>query len=199
MSNLQGQKYKFSFYLKGNNKRLMMNFRLYLVIIISCYIFFACDDDMTEPPTPTDETVIYHGDVYIACDNGPDYRFSLDSLIANCNATDTFNLSFPMEIQTVTSTCLYDGNFSLATSASVYDFSVARIDMQPTFTSSDVVLTTIPSVVTVEGDTLSTQTYPFYSAYEANWTDNRLELYIYNAYVGGCLHDKVLWRLERNE
>lgn len=70
--------------------------------------------------------------------------------------------------------------------------------MQPTFTDPEVMLTPIPFVIAA-GDTLFTNSYPFYSAYEANWTDNRLELYIYNAYVGGCLHDMVVWRLERNE
>jgi len=171
----------------------MMNFRFYVILLIACHIFLVCDE---EPPSPPNETIVYHGEVYIACDNSPHYRFSLDSLIMNCNAADTSDFSFPMGIQTMMSTCLYDGNFSLATSASDYDFSVSRIDMQPTFTDSDVVLTPIDSVITA-GDILQTQEYPFYSAYEASWTDNRLELYIYNAYQGGCLHDMVVWRLFR--
>jgi len=175
----------------------MMNFRLYLALIISCYLFWACDDNMTEPPTPTNETAVYHGDVYIACDNGPHYRFSLDSLIMNCNAADTSDFSFITGIQTNTSTCLYDGNSGLAGSASEYDFSISRVDMQPVFTNAEVVSVAIPFVVTDDNDTLSTQVYPFYGAYQVNWTDNRLELYIYNAYQGGCLHDKILWRLER--
>jgi len=153
---------------------------------------------MNEAPNPSDETQVYHGDIYIACDNGPHYRFSLDSLIMNCNAADTSDFSFPMGIQVTTSTCLYDGNFSLATSASEHDFSVARVGMQPTFTNSDVLLTPI-SFALVNGDTVQTQSYPFYSAFEATWTDNRLELYIYNAFQGGCLHDVVVWRLERSE
>lgn len=173
----------------------MMNFRFYVILLIVCHIFLACDE---EPTSPTDEAIVYHGDVYIACDNSPHYRFTLDSLIMNCNAADTSDFFFPMDIQLTTSTCLYDGNFGLATSASEYDFSVSRIDMQPTFVDSAVELTPI-SYTIVNGDTIQTQIYPFYSAYEANWADNRLELYIYNAYQGGCLHDMVVWRLERNE
>jgi len=174
-----------------------MNFRLYIIVLISCHIFLACDEGINDPPSPTTETTVYHGDIYIACDNSAEYRLSLDSLIMNCNAADTSDFAFPMGIQTITSSCLYDSNPGLATSASEYDFSVSRIDMQPAFTNSEVVLTPIPFVI-VDEDTLYTSAYPFYSAYEASWTDNDLELYIYNAYQGGCLHDKIVWRLERD-
>jgi len=175
-----------------------MNFKFYIIALISCHIFWACNEGINEPPSPANETSVYQGDIYIACDNGPQYYFSLDSLIMNCNAADTFDFSLIMGIQTNTSTCLYDGNSTLATNASEYDFSISRMDMQPAFTSSEVALTPIAFVL-VGGDTLTTNSYPFYSAYEANWMDNRLELYIYNAYQGGCLHDMVVWRLERNE
>jgi len=174
-----------------------MKFRLYIIVLISCHIFLNCNEGTNEPPSPDIETEVYYGDIYIACDNSPQYLFSLDSLIVNCNATDTSDFSFPMGIQTTMSTCLYDGNFGLATSTSEYDFLVSREDMQPVFINSEVILTPIPFVV-VNGDMVSTNSYPFYSAYEANWTDNRLELYIYNAYQGGCLHDMVVWRLERD-
>lgn len=174
-----------------------MNFKLYIIVLIFCHIFLACNEGINEPPSPTTETTVYHGDIYIACDNSAEYLLSLDSLIMNCNAADTSAFFFPTGIQTITSTCLYDSNPGLATSAAEYDFSVSRVDMQPAFTNSEVVLTSIPFVI-ANGDTLSTSSPPFYSAYEASWTDNNLELYIYNAYQGGCLHDKIVWRLERN-
>ena len=68
-----------------------------------------------------------------------------------------------MGILTDSSTCLYDGNSSLATSASEYDFSIGRINMQPFFTNPDVELTATPSAI-VGGDTLQTDDPPFYSA-----------------------------------
>jgi len=93
----------------------MMKFRLYIIVLISCHIFLNCNEGTNEPASPDIETEVYYGDIYIACDNSPQYRFSLDSLIVNCNATDTSDFSFPMGIQTTMSTCLYDGNFGLAT------------------------------------------------------------------------------------
>jgi len=124
----------------------MMNFRLYIILLVSCHIFLACNEGINGPPSPITETT----------------RFSLDSLIMNCNAADTSDFAFLMGIQTVTSTCLYDSNPGLAMSASDYDFSVSRLDMQPTFTDSEVVLTPIPFVI-ADGDTLYTSSYPFYS------------------------------------
>ena len=60
----------------------MMNFRIYIIVLISCYIFLNCNDNMNEPSNME----VYYGDVYIACDDSPHYVFLLDSLILNCNA-----------------------------------------------------------------------------------------------------------------
>jgi len=177
----------------------MTNFRLYFILLTLCHIFWGCNQGMTDLPIPSDSNVVvYHGDTYIACDNGPLYRFTLDSLVANCNAVDTFNLSFPTGIQTNNSTCLYDGNPALATSSEVYDFALSRNDMQPIFTNPDVEVTPLPYLV-IDNDTIASNEYPFYGLHEAKWENHILKLYIYNAYIGGCLHDKVIWYLEQNE
>jgi len=177
----------------------MMNFRLYFALLMYCHIFWSCHQSITEPPSPTDSNVVvYHGDIYIACDNGPLYRFTLDSLIANCSAEDTFNLSFPTGIQTNTATCTYDGNPVLATSDTDYDFAISRNDIQTTFTHPNIDVTLLPYLI-IDTDTIFTNEHPFYSAYQADWENNILNLYIYNAYIGGCLHDMIIWRLEREE
>lgn len=174
-----------------------MNFRFYTLLIIICYACWSCHQGIMESPMPSDSNVtIYHGDIYIACDNGPLYRFSLDSLITNCSSSDTFQLSFPRGIQTNESTCAYDGNLALATSDTIYDFALSRDDMKPSFTDTDIEMTVIPYVV-IGNDTIPTNEYPFYGAYQITQENDVLKLYIYNAYVGGCLHDKIVWYLER--
>lgn len=174
-----------------------MNFRLYTLLIMICCTCWSCHQSMMESATPTDPNArIYHGDIYISCDPGPLYHFSLDSLIANCSRADTFQLSFPRGLQWNSSTCVYDDNLALAVSDTVYDFELSRDDMKPIFADADVEITALPYIV-IENDTIPTNKYPFYGAYKVMQKNNILKLYIYNTYAGGCLHDKIVWYLER--
>ncbi len=167
-----------------------MNTRLMLSAFLALLSFLSCD---LEDPSPNAQ--IYHGGVYIQCDLGPNYYFSLDSLIANCVSTDSFEVALPA-IQT----CYYDGNPTLSDDSTNYDFLVSRnlSDWQVmgfAVADSTVQVDIIPFIV-VDNEVLAPGNLPFYGAYRATWPDKVLHVYLLNRYQGGCLHDEVVWHLE---
>ncbi len=167
-----------------------INYIVLLSILSSTLIFTSCDMEETEPTAQ-----VYHGSVYIQCDPRPEYYFSLDSLIANCSSTDSFEVALP-----ALQTCLYDSNSTLAGSPTDYDFRVYQ-NLQDagiknlSMADSSIQVVPISSIV-LDANVFNAGTHPFYGGYRASWDDQTLDVYIFNRYVGGCLHDEVVWHLE---
>ncbi len=161
-------------------------------MLVSGFFGIACEQDES---VTTGQ--IYHGAVYIQCEVGPEYYFSLDSLVANCSSADSFEVALP-----AVQTCFYDNNPSLAASPTDYDFLIFRDPndwqiMNLVMADSTAQVDWIPFVV-IDGDIVNAQNHPLYNAYRVSWTDKILHLYIFNRYLGGCLHDEVVWHLEQN-
>jgi len=169
--------------------------RLYFFLTICCLTLWSCNKGATDISSPDNSNVeVYQGGVYIYCESGP-YRFTLDSLIANCSTTDTFSLS-TLGTWSPGTSCFYDSNPKLATSDTNYDFIYESA--LPTFTRSDVEVTLIPHII-VGADKISTDKHPYMSAYQAKWENNTLKLYYFNTRIAGCLYNMITWKLERSE
>jgi len=150
-----------------------------------------------------DSSFLY-GSVYFACDMGP-YQFSIDSLIANCSApgslSDSLNIEAFVFQDSSLVRCTYDFIADQLSDVNNPDFTISRSLDGQTFEASWAI--TIDSITATnfsnETIILENGMYPFYNAYKVNISqDSLMHLYFFNSYIGGCLHDLMVWELTTN-
>lgn len=178
--------------IKKHNKSI-----LFILFVIALSSFACSSTDMVDEPTENN-TVLHSGAVYFACDFGP-YSFSLDSLLANCSQVGGQIDSLTLDYITNDSThvrCTYDGNESLV--AEDWDFKITRTSSGTTFEIEwqDNSFNTASILPNIDGNIHMEQEYPFYNGMEIALDDDRkLSLLFFNAYIGGCFHDLMVWEL----
>ena len=147
----------------------------------------CADRNMLQPTTPE---VRYEGIVYIACHPGP-YPINIDSLIAMCTSVIGDTLPGPGELVG----CTYD---ELADALGA-DFHISLVRGQTLNTidlgevRDDPDVTEIP--LTLGDTTYVAGEYPYYSGYLLEWPQRSLSVHAVNQWVGGCLHDLLIWEV----
>ena len=147
-----------------------------------------------------DSSFLY-GSVYFACDMGP-YQFSIDSLIANCSAPGSLSDSLSIEAfgfqDSSLVRCTYDFIADQLSDNNNPDFTISRSLDGQTFEASWTITIDNTSSINFTNDVVSLEEgmYPFYNGHQVNISqDSLLHLYFFNTYIGGCLHDLMVWEL----
>lgn len=177
--------------------------KLPVFIIFLFILTISCSDNNEVQQSQMITT--HAGSVYFACDVGP-YTFSLDSLKSNCSQGESILDDLSLGQLTLNDSsvvrCTYDYDFESLSNDS-WDFQILRspnnlIIFELEMADNTLIPTTIFST-TLDGQIYNTDDYPFYTAYEIDLDSNtQLDLYLFNVYVGGCLHDLLVWELKEN-
>ncbi|MEM8889328.1 MAG: hypothetical protein AAGD28_15225 [Bacteroidota bacterium] len=174
----------------------MLKHYLYYLIILP--FFLSCEEDI-QP-----ESQFYSGYISIGCDVGP-YYLDLDSLKANCGSAE----ALPQMLEKVSLDSIYHRHLSPANACSMdemrdklgistqFDFKLERgQSLLELSLSSNYTFTQIP--LELDGATLSdpTSDYPYLAGYEIDLNPGTVRLFALNIWVGGCLHDMIVWEAE---
>lgn len=136
--------------------------------------------------------LVENGIVYFACDTGP-YYFNVDSLRSQC-ASNYFLTDSLLTAQNDWS-CTYDYSASDLSNGNNFDFVIQRVGNSFSIDSlsSNAVFDTIPYVF--GNDTINLNEHPFYIGFDVQYSNSRIQLFLFNEFIGGCLHDKLFWFL----
>ncbi len=161
--------------------------------------------DTMEIPVPADSieesnTAIYSGAVYMACEIGP-YYFTIDSLIANCSqeggSMDSLTLDQLAWQDSSLNRCGYDSDF-MKLAGDPWEFKIERIGNWSTFSfewqEGAAILN--PIFPSIDGQLYEDDQYPFYNGFEVEVGETKLRIMVFNTYIGGCLHDLIVWEYE---
>jgi len=169
-----------------------------LCFLVFCSVLVACKEQ--EPPLPE----LKSGYILISCDVGP-YYLEIDSLQANCGSNEALPDSLIKSRLNsiyggnliVSNACSYDDNPAKLGSSSHHDLKLQRsqLDYNSLELYTAFRYTTIP--MTLDGSVLNASEYPLLATFEIDLAPGTLRLYAINIWVGGCLHDMILW--ERRE
>ncbi|MDW3652178.1 MAG: hypothetical protein R8P61_34200 [Bacteroidia bacterium] len=174
----------------------MYKYCLYYLMILP--IFFSCEEDI-QP-----ESQYYSGYITIGCDVGP-YYLDLDSLKANCGSAE----ALPQMLEKLSLDSIYHRQLSPSNACSMdemrdklgsstqFDFKLERgQSLLELSLSSNHTFTQIP--LELDGTSLSDPTtdYPYLAGYEIDLNPGTVRLFALNIWVGGCLHDMIVWEAE---
>lgn len=174
----------------------MLKHYLYYLMILP--LFFSCEEDIRP------EAQYYSGYITIGCDFGP-YYLDLDSLKANCGSPE----ALPQMLQKLSLDSIYRQQLVPVNACSIdeiqdklgsstqFDFKLERRQtMLELSLSSNHTFTQIP--LELDGDTLSDPNtdYPYMAGFEIDLNPGTVRLFVLNIWIGGCLHDMIVWEAE---
>ena len=173
--------------------------KIYFALFFSLSICLSsCEEEAQPSPS-------YHsGYISIGCDPGP-YYLSIDSLIANCGSTQ----ALPQMLEKVRLDSIYNRQLTLLNaclidewrdklgSSSQFDLKLERgQSLLALSLTTNYNFTQIP--MELDGNSLSDPAtdYPYLAGYEIDLNPGNMRLFALNIWVGGCLHDMLVWEVE---
>ncbi|MEM6800937.1 MAG: hypothetical protein AAF696_06005 [Bacteroidota bacterium] len=174
--------------------------KIYFALFLGLSICFSsCREEIQPAPT------YYSGYISIGCDPGP-YYLSIDSLIANCSSTE----ALPEVFEKVRLDSIYNRQLSLP-NACLIDEMKNRLGNSTQFDlklergqsllalslTTNYNFTQIP--LELDGNILSNPNtdYPYLAGYQIDLNPGSMRLFALNIWVGGCLHDMMVWEIKR--